>query len=299
LDSFKRERAEVIAESVRLGLLGGSDEERRFTTGCAKCANFLEGDYGKSDGLIHYVNLSMYPAPCQCKCIYCDVHSGESGAFNKRLHADCYEKLFDLLDHARKSGLIAQDAVWQVSSGEIAIHLYKDRILDLVKNQVAVFYTNCFIFDEKIAESLKANPNSSINLSIDAGTPKTWHRIKGVDNFETVTMNLVKYFNSSSRPGQITLKYIILPGVNDSLEDFASVIEIMKILKTGQLSIARDTRKKYTLGEEQTEILIRAAGYLAAMLHKNGLTINAFTYAPAERERIGEFATELLQSGIV
>jgi uncharacterized Fe-S cluster-containing radical SAM superfamily enzyme len=154
-------------------------------------------------------------------------------------------------------------------------------------------------FDEKIAENLKANPNSSINLSIDAGTPKTWHRIKGVDNFETVTMNLVKYFNSSSRPGQITLKYIILPGVNDSLEDFASVIEIMKILKTGQLSIARDTRKKYTLGEEQTEILIRAAGYLAAMLHKNGLTINAFTYAPAERERIGEFATELLQSGIV
>jgi wyosine [tRNA(Phe)-imidazoG37] synthetase (radical SAM superfamily) len=258
----------------------------------------MERDYGNFDELIHYVNLSMYPAPCQSKCMYCGVHSGESGVFDKRRHADCYEKLFDMLDYALESGMIAPDAVWQVSSGEITIHPFKDRILDLVRYRTAIFYTNCFIFDEKVAANLKENPRSVINLSIDAGTPQTWNRVKGVDNFNTVTDNLVKYFNSS-KPGQITLKYIVLPGINDNLEDYATVIEIMKILKVKQLTISRDGRMKYSLDAEQGEDLINAAGYLAAMLHRNGMTMDMFTYTPAEREHVAAFANALLKAGIV
>ncbi len=296
IERLRRERAEIISESVRFSLLGGSDDERKFTTGCTKCANFVEGDYGSFDGLIHYINLSMYPAPCQCKCVYCDVHSGESGVFNKKFHADYYEKLFDMLEYTQKNGLIAQNVIWQVSSGEIAIHPYKDRILDLVKGQTAIFYTNCFIFDKKVAANLTANPHSAINLSIDSGTPKTWHKVKGVNNFDVITENLVKYLNSSSRPGQITLKYIVLPGINDNIEDYLYLIEIMKILKVKHLTIARDTRIKYTIDVETSKKLISAAGYLAAILHKNEMTMDMFTYAPAEREHVVAFANELLKA---
>ncbi len=197
--------------------------------------------------MIHYVNLSMYPAPCQCKCIYCGVHKGESGAFNKAACGEYYEQLFETLDYAREIGLIAANATWQVSSGEIAIHPYKDRIFNLIKNQRVVFYTNCFIFDEGIAQNLSANPNSAINLSIDAGTPQTWLKVKGVNNFEDIAINLVKYFNASARPGQITLKYIVLPGINDNIQDYLSVIELMKILKVKHLTIARDTSIKYSI----------------------------------------------------
>ena len=298
--AFKREYAEVIAESVKLGLCGGADQERVFTAGCAKCPNFLEGDYGHSDGRIHYVNLSMYPAPCQSKCIYCNVHSGGTGNFNKELHAGYYEKVFDMLDYACEIGLVAPGARWQVSSGEIAIHPYRDRILNLVENKAATFYTNCFIFDEKIARNLASNPHSSINLSIDAGTPKTWHKIKGVDNFGAVMENLTKYFSNSSGQGQITLKYIVLPGINDNLEDYISVIEIMKILKVKHLTISRDVKEKYSLNDkEQKDNLIGAAGYLAAMLHKNGLTLDLFTYTPEERESVVAVANELLHTGQV
>jgi sulfatase maturation enzyme AslB (radical SAM superfamily) len=180
LEAFRLRRAEIIAESVRLGLLGGSDDERKFSAGCAECANFVEGDYGNFDGLIHYVNLSCYPAPCQCKCIYCDVHCGESGRFNRQLHADYYEKLFDTLEYARETGQIASNARWQVSSGEIAIHPYKDRIFELVKDQATTFYTNCFLFEEGVAANLAANPHSAINLSIDARTPKPGIRSKAL-----------------------------------------------------------------------------------------------------------------------
>lgn len=297
--AFQREYAEVIAESVKLGLCGGSDNERVFTQECAKCPNFLEGDYGHSDGYIHYVNLSMYPAPCQSKCVYCNVHSGGAGSFNKQQHASYYEKVFDILDYACKNGLVVQDALWKVSSGEITIHPYRDIILDLVKNKSAIFYTNCFIFDEKVAKNLVSNPYSAINLSIDAGAPKTWYKAKGVDNFGTVMENLTKYFNSSSVHGQITLKYIILPGINDNLEDYLSVIEIMKILKVRHLSVFRDINKNTFSDKKSKDNLIGATGYLAALLHKNGLTSDLFTYTPDERELVVAFANELLSTGQV
>lgn len=299
LENFRLRRDEIIAESVRLGLSGGSDEARKCSAGCAECANFVEGDYGESDGLIHYVNLSCYPAPCQCKCIYCDVHSGESGQFSMRLHAAYYERLFDLLQYARETGRIAPDARWQISSGEIAIHPYKDRIFDLVSDRAATFYTNCFLFEEGVAANLAANPHSAINLSIDSGTPKTWHKVKGVDNFETVTTNLVKYYGRSRRPGQIALKYIVLPGINTTQADYTSVIEIMKILKVSHLTLSRDVREKYSLGQEQRETLVRSAGYLAAMLHMNRMTADMFTYTPEERGRIVAFANGLLTAAKV
>lgn len=299
LENFRLRRDEIIEESVRLSLSGGSDDERKCSAGCAECANFVEGDYGDSDGLIHYVNLSCYPAPCQCKCVYCDVHSGESGLFNRRLHAAYYERLFDMLEYARETGRIAPDARWQISSGEIAIHPYKNRIFDLVRDQTATFYTNCFLFEEGVAANLAANPHSALNLSIDAGTPKTWHKVKGVDNFETVTTNLVKYHSRSVRPGQITLKYIVLPGINTTKADYTSVIEIMKILKVSHLTLSRDMREKYTLGAEQRETLISAAGYLAAMLYMNGMTLDMFTYTPEERERVVAFVNGLLMAARV
>ena len=40
--------------------------------GCEGCSNYIKADW-KTDMFISYVNLSMYPSPCQCKCCYCDV----------------------------------------------------------------------------------------------------------------------------------------------------------------------------------------------------------------------------------
>lgn len=272
--------------------------KRLHTAGCANCANYIPGQWD-GDGLIHYINLSMYPAPCQSKCIYCGVHSSESGRFTRETCSAAYEQMFDALDYARKKGLIAPGAFWQVSSGEIAIHPYRERIFNLVADQRATFFTNCFIFDEKVAENLSKNPNSAINFSIDAGTPQTWLKVKGVDNFKEVTENLAKYFGASSGPGQITLKYIILPGINDNMVDFLSVIGIMKVLRIKHLTIARDTSKKYEVASEESNKLLNASAYLLAMLYRKDISADMFTYTPNEREKVVALANELLHTGKV
>lgn len=281
----------VAAESVRTT----DDSRRHFTAGCAHCANFREGDY-HIDGLIHYVNLSMYPAPCQSRCIYCSVHRENQDTSGEAAKA-AYEKLFDMLELADRCGILAPNAAWQISSGEIAIHPYRDRIMRLVEGRAAMFYTNCMKFDEAIAKNLHDNPNSAINLSIDAGTPQTWRKIKGVDNFEKVLDNLTRYYHASAQRGQITMKYIVLPDINDIYEDYISLMEIMKTLQVKHLTLSRDTRKKYNMTPEDRIKLTGAAAYLLALCHKNGISNDMFTYTQEEQAEAVRLANEILQSG--
>lgn len=271
----------------------GFEITRELTAGCVNCAYFQKKMWN-SDGRIHYVNLSMYPSPCQCKCFYCDVHRKD-----QRISAEMkkeYDKMFDMLEFAKKCNAIASDARWQVSCGEITIHPFKERILDLVEGYATTFYTNGFKFDERIAWNLKNNPYSAIDVSIDAGTPSTWYKVKGVNNFEDVAMNLMRYSLSSKREGQIVLKYIVFPGINDSEEDYISLIEMMKLLKTSHLTISRDSRKKYKLGEEETSALVKSAARLAAICFKNGIANDMFTYTMEEQKMIVEATNHILEN---
>lgn len=238
IKSLIKKRSEIIMENKAFGNDNIIDKN---TSKCAKCPYFKEMK-GTGDGFVHFININMYPAPCQSKCIYCGVHNSELGIFDKEQYAEIYEKMFQVIKMCLEKGMIAEDAVWQVASGEITIHPYKDRIFEIIKNKNVKILTNVFIFDEKIADILNTNICSSINLSIDSGTPETWHKVKGVNNFSTVIDNLSKYSASCLRPEQITLKYIMLPGINDNVVDFQGVIQIMKRLKINKISISRDNR---------------------------------------------------------
>lgn len=153
-----------------------------------------------------------------------------------------YEKIFELLQFAKKQKFIAPRGVahYQISNGEIAIHPFKDHILDFVKVERACFFTNGVIFDEGIARELHDNPLASINISIDSGKPETWHKVKGVNNFIKVRENLVQYSKNCFHPNQITVKYIILPGINDDYEDFISCVNFINSLNISNLRISRD-----------------------------------------------------------
>ena len=291
INRLVRERAALIEESKRLSLAGGgtvSDEERKYTAGCAKCVYFQLKDWkGQDKGpeqiIFSYVNLSMYPSPCQCKCIYCAMHGTEKIELNQ-LQTENYKKVFDLIEWVDKKGMVAANATWQISSGEITIHPYKERILNLMKGKKAVFFSNCFIFDEKIAANLAENPDSQIELSIDCGTPETWHKVKGADNFGIVMDNLSKYHANTTKSGQIRFKYIVLPGINVSDADYKSVVEIMKRLDVGQLCISRNTRLMYARKEH--DALIEAAGHLVAMLRSSKMEATFCNFSSVEQERI-------------
>lgn len=295
LTNFVGLRTRMLTESIRRVQSNAQPGSEKFTSGCVGCALYRRAEWHPSMQITG-VNLSMYPAPCQCRCIYCVAYKQWSDTRKVR---EAYERLFDTLELAEASGLIAGDARWQVSTGEITIHPYRKRIIELVRGRKTRFFTNCFIFDEDIAQNLSEDSESAINLSIDAGTPETWKRVKGFSNFDKVTSNLVKYYKRCAKPGQITLKYIVLPDINDTYEDYMSLMEIMKVLETAHLEISRDGMIKYNMTAEVRTKLIGATAYLAAMCRANGITYDLTPFSSEERIEISGLADEILSTGQV
>lgn len=245
-------------------------EDRIYTQNCADCSQrILELDSAKSnteDNLIRKITIASYPALCQCRCCYCHGFNAHNNVMDDDNVKLLYEKMFETLSYFKENGYIAPNAKWDIASGEITIHPYRNKIFDVVGDMQAIFFTNGFLFSERIAENLSKNPDSQVFLSIDCGTAETWKQIKGVDNFHTVLKNLGKYYATLKYKEQISLKYIILAGINDNDEDFQGVIEIMKSLDVSYLTISRDF-----IANRDEVADIRAAKRLICLLESSGL----------------------------
>ena len=249
--------------------------------GCKKCVKFQKQNWDVESS-IKYVNLSAYPSPCQCKCIYCYACLNWE---NTPKVKQVYEKMFDVVELAEKKGLISADADWQVSSGEITIHPYKDRFLRLVENKKVSFYTNAFIYDEDIANVLRNNKNSKINISIDAGTPQTWKQIKGIDNYKEVCENLIAYRKAALDANQIEIKYIILPGINDSEEEGEGLLKLLDSLDVSHVVFSRDLSVKYNNRRENFRLLKSAARLFWVCL-RNNIGVMQYYYSSKELRKI-------------
>ena len=203
-----------------------------------------------------------------------------------------YENAFNTLKFAKKIGAVTKYTHWQVSCGEITVHPYKKELFDLVRGEWATFFTNAFIFDAGIAKELHDNPAAHINLSIDSGTPETWHKVKGVDNFYHVLDNLAAYRKASQRAGQITLKYIVCPGINDSEEDFLAFVDIVKFLDVQSVILSRDLRE----GRFSEKTLESAARLLAICKYNNVCEVSlSMFYIEEEKKYCYSLAQKILE----
>ena len=60
----------------------------------------------------------------------------------------------------------------------------------------------------------------NVVISVDAGTPETYLKIKNVPTFDKVWENIRKYAEAqTNNKGLARTKFIIIPGVNDTVEE--------------------------------------------------------------------------------
>ena len=255
---------------------------------CLDCVQFQKNrskGYWTFKTQIDCVNISTYPSPCQAKCIYCAANRSWENSTRVK---EGYEKCFRLLQTAEDIGLIDPDARWDVAPGEVTIHPYRKRFLEVVKGKKARFYTNCMVFDEGIARHLGDVPGSSVHFSIDAGTSETWYKVKGINNFQTTVENFKRYCASSADLNNFQLKYILMHGKNDSEADFESVINLMLDCGLKTLALSSDFRETYQHDNETRGMLLERAKVLAVLSTKNGI-----------RPHICNFCTEQERAEIV
>jgi len=201
-------------------------------TGCSRLR-----PYNVFSCKIKHINISCYPSVCQAKCIYCNVHTSPENNYQNAKHSQYPKMITEMIQYLQKNDLIDDNCHFLFAPAEITIMPHKDLLLNVTSKYKAKFLTNAFLFEPKIADSMKKN-NSIINVSLDSGTKETFKLIKGFDLFEKVLTNLKKYREYNA----FELKYNILSGVNDSDSDIEGIVKILKLLSLDSLRLSFEYR---------------------------------------------------------
>ncbi|MCL2399092.1 MAG: radical SAM protein, partial [Defluviitaleaceae bacterium] len=181
---------------------------------CENCSKLTSENYLFGLKEIKSINISCYPSICQARCFFCSVYKNPRNNYEASKDSNYPKMIAEMLRWLNVNDHITNRCSFTVAPAEITIMPHKDFLLETISKNKARFFTNGFVFDNKIAQSMK-DRKSIIQISIDAGTRKTFQKIKGLDMYEKVVNNLLEY----RKYGDIDLKYVIIPGVNDNDED--------------------------------------------------------------------------------
>lgn len=160
----------------------------------------------------------------------------------------------EVMDYFERRNLIHTDAVIEIGPGEICVNPHRDEIFDVVRNYYTAIFTNAGIYSERIAEQIENGNILQLLVSIDAGTRETFQRVKGADAFESVRENLKKYRRLGA---SIDIKFIFLPGVNDTEEDVDGFVALAKEVGVREIGISRNFEDGFSSLQKHTLNMIQ------------------------------------------
>ena len=202
---------------------------------CCHCHEVREGYFTRDHFLIDYLQVSANSdSVCNFTCPYCcEAMKG----YVPKQDVEITENIVETLKALGKSskGIEMDDRVWFcISSGEPAMYSALERIANCVSNAYYQILTNASIYSNVIQDLI--SKGGEIVMSLDAGTPETFAKIKGVDCWERVLDNLRKY----RQYGSIVPKFIIQPGMNDNEKDVDGFVDFCKTIDPLRVEIVRD-----------------------------------------------------------
>ena len=161
-----------------------------------------------------------------------------------------------------------------LGGGEITVNPYKKDLYEEAKNIAREFpemqfqiYSNCFIYDQEIADLLLRGKNSFLQCDLDAGTPETYIKVKGFNKFDMVCGNLKKY----AQYGKVNLKYIVLPDWNDTQADYEGTVKLLKELGSKELTLSLESGLSRNGNRMHIREALYAVARLMVMLEQNGI----------------------------
>jgi organic radical activating enzyme len=214
---------------------------------------------------------------CNVKCVYCD----------DKFNHETYNSL-DILKKFIVENCIDEHSHISHAYGEPTIHRNFNECFNLILQQKAhnEVYSSGLFFSEIVYNGLKHN-KIALNISVDAGTPETYKKIKSVDGFNVVWKNISKYCEASEN---IEIKYIVF-SYNSSKKDLDGFIQkcvesnVKRVIVSGEHTALHVTNADNGWFFRQNEI--DACAYLLSSCQNNGLIsqLNG-TFPKKEYEKI-------------
>lgn len=209
--------------------------------GCCEVNSFLEDkkveDFNNVIDRVYFHNHMS----CNAKCTYCTYSYIERGFKYKVLPL-----VKDMIDKQ----ILSPNASVYMSGGEITISPEFEELLSTLLNYLTgcvEILTSGIKYCNSIEQAFIQNKCRLI-ISLDSSSAETYKKIKQVDCFDKVVDNLRNYLKASDNAKKcITLKYILIDGVNDNEEEISNFIQLVKNLGIQNVRLDFDYEKyKFT-----------------------------------------------------
>ncbi len=209
---------------------------------------------------------------CNAKCVYCSQYN-----HSYKLNYNPYPIIKDLIE----KGYYKAGGEATLQGGEPTVMPNFDELVQLfLENGTSVrVHTSGIRYSDKVNDALKQKKGTVV-ISLDSGCSNTYNRIKRVDRFEEVVENIKKY--SASDVDNVIIKYIIVPGYNDNIDEIDKFFKLMNKLNVKNLALDMEIQyaMKYNYKDvsEHIFMLIDYFYYTAKQLNLNVITYSFLSY---------------------
>lgn len=228
---------------------------------CADC-DLIKKDYYPVTPKALCVNY-FANSVCNYRCSYCTL------SYMGEVKRDAGKHTIgEVISGLRQENMLSEDYELDfVTAGEPTLYPGRKEVYQTFDGDKMGFITNGFLFDADLFE-LMNRKKIFVETSIDAGTPETYQRIKGVNGFDRVRQNIKKYARASI--GVVVLKYILLPGVNDFPEEIDGFIEFCMETGTTYVIVSLDI---YNVSKASSQTAAMAKRLANGLLKKDILCV--------------------------
>lgn len=230
IDAYIKNR-ELFIENCKKG---------NFPDVCKDCPTLEEREWDETPGFID-VSVSNR-TKCSCDCIYCIISAGGNAKIKHDLNTRETYDVKPVLTQFKEQNMFKKDCHFIIGGGECSE--YPDGELkwltDFVfeQNGSIEYLSSGINFSKDIENALKTG-KTKLKVSVDAGTKKVYEQVKRVKGYDAVWKNLKKYTDAArkNRNAEVTIKYIIIPGINDNMKEAKEFIKRCKKVKYQRIEI--------------------------------------------------------------
>ena len=182
---------------------------------CDGCYALKEDNWKDDHSKVTSLNLD-YWTKCYSKCIYC-YSTKDKEKFNSFKNYN----LLPILEDMIKKDILRPYGHVSFGGGEATLLEEFEEILDIFINMgfpLIRIHTDATKYSKAIEKGLEKGCIDLV-ISVDSGKQETHQKIKQINSYETVWKNLKEYAHHQKDKNAVKSKYIIIPNVNDNMEE--------------------------------------------------------------------------------
>lgn len=211
------------------------EEKINDSTKCNGCLFLTENeDYTEDEDYISYINFNHWNI-CNSRYIYCSEET---------YGGDFYYNIFPIIKNLVQSKYFRSTGEITFQGGEpTLLPEFNDLLYLFCEHNLKIRVHSSGIKHSNAIENGIKKQLVTVVISPDTAKRETYEKIKRVPAFDKVWQNIKRYSDVKISPQSVKVKIILIPGINDSIEEINLFLQ--KVADSGVKHIIIDVEASY------------------------------------------------------